>query len=412
MHINNPTKYWRRLTAVCAMLTIWAAVAARDLGAEFVRASGVPQGSLAVLVYDLADGDTIVAVNSSAPLIPASIMKSVTTAALLQEVGPDFTYTTRVYTDGPVGKDGVLHGNLITAGSGDPALGSRVEPTGTDITAEVAQALAAAGISSVEGRLLTDESVWAGPSIPPGWAKGDLGRDYGTGTHGLNYDNNSRGSASVQDPAAVYRSRLATALGQAGITVGGKDMKGGGLRLLAEHVSPPLDEIMRSLMMRSDNMMAESMLRTYSKETGGDGSTADGAGRAAAMWASAGMPMAGVRIDDGSGLSRSNRVTADFMGSVLRHMSGDIYYASFFPLAGQEGTLRKFLAGTPLAGYVAMKTGSMTGIQCYAGYKLDEDYAPTHVIVIIANDIHGGSDRMKRAAADMLLQIFAPGQPQ
>ncbi|MDE6299913.1 MAG: D-alanyl-D-alanine carboxypeptidase [Muribaculaceae bacterium] len=87
--------------------------------------------------------------------------------------------------------------------------------------------------------------------------------------------------------------------------------------------------------------------------------------------------------------------------------SDDPTYASFFPLAGQEGTLRKFLAGTLLEGYVAMKTGSMRGIQCYAGYKLDDDYVPTHTIVIIMNEITGSRETAKKAAQRMLLEIFA-----
>ncbi len=97
--------------------------------------------------------------------------------------------------------------------------------------------------------------------------------------------------------------------------------------------------------------------------------------------------MQGVNIVDGSGLSRQNRVTARFMAYVLAERSENPYYASFFPLAGQEGTLRSFLAETPLEGYVALKTGSMKGIQCYAGYKLDDNYAPTHIIVVMMNEM-------------------------
>ena len=94
------------------------------------------------------------------------------------------------------------------------------------------------------------------------------------------------------------------------------------------------------------------------------------------------------------------------MNGILTQMSGDATYASFFPLAGQEGTLKKFLAETPLDSYIAMKTGSMKGIQCYAGYKLDEDYVPTHSVVIIMNDIVGKRDRVRKAAENMLLDIF------
>ena len=75
------------------------------------------------------------------------------------------------------------------------------------------------------------------------------------------------------------------------------------------------------------------------------------------------------------------------MADVLMCMADNPYYASFFPLAGQEGTLKRFLAGSALEGLIALKTGSMSGIQCYAGYKLDENYAPTHVVVVMMNDM-------------------------
>ena len=226
------------------------------------------------------------------------------------------------------------------------------------------------------------------------------------GSHGFNFENNALGSRSVENPQMVFRRRLQSALGKAGIILDGKDMGVGKRRRVYDHVSPPVDEIMRSCMMRSDNLFAESMLRTYGSLTGGDGSTAQAAATELRRWKEKRMPLEGVVIIDGSGLSRSNRVTADFMGAVLSDMSGNPNYASFFPLAGQEGTLRRFLAETPLDSYIAMKTGSMKGIQCYAGYKLDDDYVPTHVVVIIMNEIKGSRDRARKAAERMLLDVF------
>ena len=186
----------------------------------------------------------------------------------------------------------------------------------------------------------------------------------------------------------------------------GKMIPEGKRMQIGVHTSAPLDEIMRSCMMRSDNLFAESMLRTYSKLNGYDGSTASGAKRELEYWEEKSMPLEGVVIVDGSGLSRTNRVTADFMGEMLKSMSDNVFYASFFPLAGQEGTLRKFLAETPLDSYIAMKTGSMNGIQCYAGYKLDDDYAPTHVVVIIMNEIQKSRQKAIKAAQDLLLSVF------
>ena len=372
---------------------------------EFVRRSGVRAESLAVKVTDLKDGSILGSHNPGSPLVPASIMKSVTTAALLGEAGPDYRYHTRVYIDGVMDM-GILRGNLIVEGSGDPSLHSTAEPYGGDIFREIAEILRDMGIHQIEGSIVVDETAFPGPSRPATWMKADYSTSYGTGFHALNYRNNVSGNKAVENPGSLFARHLTSRLAEEGIPVYGRDMKVGKRTQILDHLSPPLDEIMRSCMMRSDNLFAESMFRTYSKLSGGSGSAVEAANSAMSKWEKEDLPFDGVIIVDGSGLSRSNRVTADFMTGMLSEMSGDATYASFFPLAGQEGTLRRFLAGTPLEGYIAMKTGSMRGIQCYAGYKLDDDYVPTHTVVIMMNDITGSRDTAKKAAERMLLSIF------
>lgn len=373
--------------------------------ARFVKDTGIRPESVAVKVIDLADGETVASHNTGSPLVPASIMKTVTTAALLGESGIDYRYNTPVYIDGPA-DTGVLRGNLIVEGACDPSLNSSNEPGSSDIVSEITEALRMAGINEIEGELIVDNSEFQGPSRPDSWMAADLPHSYGTGSHGFNFEDNSSGKRSVERPDLIFIKRLKAGLRNAGISVDSKPLRKGKRKQLMQHVSHPIDEIMRSCMMRSDNLFAESMLRTYGKLKGGDGSTKDAASREYKMWRKKKMPLDGVILIDGSGLSRSNRVTADFMGAVLSEMSGDPYYASFFPLAGQEGTLKRFLSETPLDSYIAMKTGSMKGIQCYAGYKLDEDYAPTHAVVIIMNDITGSTDKARKAAERMLLDIF------
>ena len=95
------------------------------------------------------------------------------------------------------------------------------------------------------------------------------------------------------------------------------------------------------------------------------------------------------------------------MENVLRRKGDDVEYVSFFPLAGQEGTLKKFLSGTRLDSYVALKTGSMNGIQCYAGYKLDDDFAPTHVVVVMVNDFSCSRQHLRQEVERMLLDVFS-----
>lgn len=373
--------------------------------AEFLKRNGIPSNSVAVKIIDLSDGSIVASHNEATPLVPASIMKSVTTAALLESVGPDWRYHTRVYVDGP-NDLGYLRGNVIIEGACDPTLASEKEPYSEDIIEEICSTLSSQLIRRIEGNIIIDENNFAGDSRPSSWAKEDRAKYYGTGSHALNYSDNARGDFAVNDPSSTFISLLKKSLTAKGIELENKDIHEGRRIQIHDHVSAPIDEIMRSCMMRSDNLFAESMLRTYGKVGGGDGSTKDATIQEMILWQEKELPLEGVEIVDGSGLSRSNRMTANFMSELLKNMSDNPHYASFFPLAGQEGTLKKFLADTPLDSYIAMKTGSMRGIQCYAGYKLDDDYKPTHVIVIIMNDLPANRDKAKQAAEKMLLSIF------
>ena len=377
----------------------------REALAEFIKLNGIPSNSVSVKIIDLSDGSTVASHNEETPLVPASIMKSVTTAALLESTGPDWRYHTRIFIDGP-NDLGYLRGNIIVEGACDPTLNSGKEPYSEDIIEEIYQALSNQLIKRIEGSIIIDENNFSGTSQPSSWAKEDCKKYYGTGSHGLNYSDNAQGDFAVHNPSSIFVNLLKKHLTEKGIEIENKEIPEGRRIQIHDHVSAPIDEIMRSCMMRSDNLFAESMLRTYGKIKGCDGSTQEAAIKEIELWQKKNLPLEGVEIIDGSGLSRSNRVTANFMSELLKDMSSNPHYASFFPLAGQEGTLKKFLAGTPLDSYIAMKTGSMRGIQCYAGYKLDDDYVPTHVIVIIMNDIPKSRDKAVRAAEKMLLSIF------
>lgn len=395
------------LSAVTVALSCLAASAADVQAAvdRMVASGAVDAEGTAVLVVDLASGETVGEYNAERALLPASVLKCVTTASLLETAGPQWRYTTVAYIDGRV-RDGVLRGNVIVVGSGDPTLNSLCEPLSNDFVVEIVDALKSQGISRIEGRVIIDESAFEGPATPPSWHPDDLKHSYGTGSHGLNFENNARGDRSVANPAAVFQQRLQSALTDAGIGLESKVVAQSNRRKLVAHSSPVLSDIMSSCMMRSDNMFAESLLRTYALRRGMSGSTDVAAGLESDYWRERGLPMEGVNIVDGSGLSRQNRMTARFLGGVLEQMSGNVDYAAFFPLAGQEGTLKKFLADTPLETYIAMKTGSMRGVQCYAGYKVDEDFAPTHVVVIIGNDFKS-RESFRKAVEHMLLEAFS-----
>ncbi|MDE5962193.1 MAG: D-alanyl-D-alanine carboxypeptidase, partial [Duncaniella sp.] len=169
--------------------------------------------------------------------------------------------------------------------------------------------------------------------------------------------------------------------------------------------SSPFGEIMQSLMFRSDNLMAEGMLRALTP----GGTRADAIMEEQAVWSMAGISAHGINIVDGSGLSRDNRLTARFLGDVYTYMATDSFsndYLILFPKAGFDGTMKNFLVSTPLAGRVAMKTGSMKGVQRYGGYLFDENGFPTHVMVFMANNFRCSRAALKKEIERLLLEKF------
>jgi len=393
-----------RLSIFFTLLAIWIAAVAGTPAEDFAAALNPSQ--CAMMVVDLK-ADTVVTMhNADTPLTPASITKSVTIASTLLKSGSDYKYHTRLYATGKI-HDGVLQGNLLVVGGGDPALGADVEPKGTDILSEAVTALRTHGVRRIEGKIITDESIFPGPATHPTWGSGDISRSYGTGCHGINFRRNASGKCAVTNPAATLVNVLTNTFTSAGIEIAGGELDSNGKhKLLLDHVSPPISEIMRSCMMRSDNLYAETLLRTLALLHKKVATTQEGADIEAALWKKKGAPMEGVNIVDGSGLSRSNRLTARFLAYVLRQMADNEIYASFFPLAGQEGTVRRLFKNTPLDSYVALKTGTMRGVRCLAGYMLDEQFAPTHAIVIISNNAPGGASSVNAATERLLMRLF------
>ncbi len=158
-------------------------------------------------------------------------------------------------------------------------------------------------------------------------------------------------------------------------------------------------------MFRSDNLMAEGILRAITP----GGTREDAIKEEMAVWSLSGISPHGVVIKDGSGLSRDNRLTARFLAGIYQYMITDPFggdYSSLFPRAGYDGTMRNFLLGTSLEGRVAMKTGSMRGVQSYAGYLFDENGHPTHVIIFMVNNFRCSRAALKNDIERLLLEKF------
>lgn len=146
----------------------------RDDITAATAAPGVGRAAWGILVQSLDRGDRLAALNPGTLLVPASAVKLVSLASAADGVGWDFRYETTVRAAGPI-VDGVLRGDLLIAGSGDPSIGGRA---GSDLGGWIA-AIKARGIQRIEGRIVGDDDAMEEPRPQLAWGWDDLG--YATG---------------------------------------------------------------------------------------------------------------------------------------------------------------------------------------------------------------------------------------
>lgn len=418
---------------------------------------GEESTSVGIYIKDLTTGKVIIDHNSDLALTPASVMKAVTTATALSVVGADGYFRTPVMLRGS--KEGrVWKGDIVIRSCADPTIESENFKGRNGMCDSIALAIKDAGVTTITGRILIEQSLRdPGPILQ--WEIEDVAWPYGAGLFGFNWRDNTftlypatgktvpkvpglevdvrrstdgndlvRGvysdrlvvytrdpndkkwavKSTMPDPGAVFGEELNAKLGSHGIKVEGKSSQSTASdpeKTIFTQRSAPYSDIMRSLMIRSDNLFAEGMLRAIAPAS----SRKDAIKREKELWATRGINSRYTIINDGSGLTRANRLSARFIADVLEWMAKSKYsstYSTFFPRAGKEGTMRGFLAKSPLAGYIALKTGSVSSVQAYAGYKLDGNGMPTHVVVIMVNGFFCPRAQVRKAAEQLLTDTF------
>jgi serine-type D-Ala-D-Ala carboxypeptidase/endopeptidase (penicillin-binding protein 4) len=336
------------------------------------RALAVPHVSAAasgVFAVDLATGEAIYSHNASLPLLPASNEKLAVTYAALTALGPSFTIETDVLGAGQqVGT--TWQGDLVLKGYGDPTLSS------SDLTV-LARQVRADGITSVSGAVLGDESWFDARRTAPGW-KAAFYIEESPPLSALIVDRGRVGRWTSHDPALAAAQLFRAALVRVGVRVGGAAAHGVATDTsvpLAAVDSPPLSAIVRWMDRVSDNFEAEMLLKQLGAVQAERGSTASGVGVVAGLLVQAGVPMAGVRLVDGSGLSLLDRFTANALVSLLTVMWNDPgvrpELLAALPVAGRTGTLEHRMRGTAAAGVVLAKTGTTSNASALSGFVGD-----------------------------------------
>lgn len=177
---------------------------------------------------------------------------------------------------------------------------------------------------------------------------------------------------------------------------------------VARHTGEPLIQVIHELNQRSDNLIAECLLKTLGAEKGKAGSSEEGWRVAFEWYRSVGLDTSLIDPLDGSGLTRRDRITPRFMVSLLRVMwgrPGGKEWMDTLPLAGRSGTLARRMKGTPAEGNCLGKTGSVANVSCLSGYVTTKDGEPLVFSILMNNQPEPAS--AARVAQDHIVVLLA-----
>ena len=326
-------------------------------------------------------GQLLADLNGGVPRIPASNQKLVSTAFALDRLGPDFRLKTQLLRHSD--------GSREIGGAGEPDL-------------SIAEIQKFAMVALGQGGSRTPTSLAAAPVQlrvreeppqrwwPADWEPADRSYAYGAPITRLALTSNALHMA-VMDPAArlqrILNSTIRQPGGQIRLQMVDQQTREASLArsdeasvVLHSEDSAPMHALLSLANTESHNFTAEVLMREAA-----DAWDVNRASLATTRWLQAqGLPMTGLRIRDGSGLSRGNRLTSRSISVLLwrmaQHPLADYYQASM-AIAGQRGTLRNFFRGTSLQGRFWGKTGTLTGVRSISGI-LETSDGPRYVSMI------------------------------
>ncbi len=361
--------------------------------------TGGPAAGACLSVRD-PDGRTVFAQNPTVALIPASTLKLETATAALARLGAGSHFTTEVRAgSAPVG--GAVTGDLWLVGGGDPLLatadyaavaGYRNQPRLATSMEALADRVVAAGVRQVGGRVVGDESRYDTQRYLPSWSPtyASLGEIGPQSALAVNEGFAQWQPQAVPSPApATNSAAVLTALLRArGVTVGSDAGEGRApaAPVVASIDSPSLGEVVGVMLAESDNMAAELLVKELGARIAGAGTTAAGLTVVRDTLGSLGIGVDGLASVDGSGLDRSDRLTCDTLQATLAHGGEGGELGRSLPVAGRNGTLARRFTGTPAAGKVKAKTGSLKGVSSLSGWAATADGRSLQ-FALIANDL-------------------------
>lgn len=392
---------------------------------EFVNTPGLKNAAIGISVRKVSDGTVVADYRAEMSLTPASVVKLIPAWFALREKGENYRFRTTVYYTGNI-ENGVLSGDVIICGGGNPCLDSRYFPE-CSFLQPLAVKIQQAGIREVLGKIRVEEA--GEPDVPGSWTWEDISNYYAALYFPFNYrdnaftltfrsgkpgskaelvsivpalpgitvnttvtaaDNNKdnawiyggpysselwvkgsipagrssfRVKGAMSHPSGTFVNELKTLLKEKGIEVRESTLPDAPGKVLWTLQSPELKKIVYFTNKRSVNLFAEALGKLCGKGNWED--------QVRTFLGEAGIDTTGIFLKDICGLSRTNAVPAHVFTDLL-FMAAQQPMASFMaslPLAGQDGGLNGFIAGNPrLKNKLRAKTGSMSGVRGLSGY--------------------------------------------
>ncbi len=370
-------------------------------------------GGLAVSVVDAVSGKPLLERAADEPLVPASSAKLATAVAALTGLPADLRLRTRVVA-------GAAPGEVVLVGGGDPTLAGPSTPVRypqpallTELAAQVRRALGA----TVVTRVVVDDTLYTGPPLAPGWKPSYVTEGAVAPVTALMVDGGrlrqGRGPRST-DPAPDAGRALAALLQPGAAVEVARGPAPGGAAVLGEVSSAPVPQLVERMLTASDNDLAEALARRLAVETGRPASFAGASEALTEVLGEAGVEPGAVRLADGSGLSRDDRVEpAALTGLLVRAVSGEderlAPLLTGLPVAGFDGTLAPRYRGgaaLPAAGLVRAKTGTLNAVSALAGLVRTAD-GRLLAFDLTSNSVPLGANRRAERALDALAARFA-----
>lgn len=378
----------------------------------------VPAGTkMAILIYNPLTQDTIVSINHTQSMIPASNTKLFTCATALELLGEDYLISTKILADDDNLSDGTINGNIYIKGFGNPTF------TDDDLEDLVNQ-LYQSGLKKVTGNIIGDDTYFDNVYSRDDWISEERANVKLPPISAIVIDRNRtvirkkrKGRyrnyfVNIVNPPLFAAKKFREKLIAYGIEVNSNAISSqtpdSAIPMIESTIE--LNQLLKLINKHSDNFYAECLFKTLGAVYSGKQSNSFFSTQAILNYIEdAGIYSTGTKIVDGSGISRYDQVTAGALVGLLEKLYFNInqfeYFYNSLSIAGVDGTLHKRMIGTSAENNFRGKTGTLNGVSSISGYVTNGD--EDDIIVCIMFEFTNGGASKYKSIQDRIIETLA-----